>query len=243
MIPAPLRISELSFGWPLRNGLTVIVKALAPALKTIALTIVFVETETSAVLEAPKVAVSPEALGTVDGVQLAAIFQSREMGLRSQVALPAKVTLGSESRSTVAANTLEHAEGQSERRPIALRNGMAVVVFIALFSTKFVARYRNDRETSTSSMSSVLKREGELTLKSLEIEHLSSAAFARHGAQTECLVSTQTAIRNPQTEISENADDGIRARGLRLTKLLRYELTFSRGQRIWRTFDLETIAA
>ena len=57
----------------------------------ILLTYVFAEIETPGVFERAKVAVSVEALGTVIGVQLAAVFQSSEPGLRSHVALPAWV--------------------------------------------------------------------------------------------------------------------------------------------------------
>jgi hypothetical protein len=58
------------------------------------LTSVFAEMETSVVLERPKVALSAGPLGTPFGVQLAAVFQSPEMGSRSHWALIAYVTLG-----------------------------------------------------------------------------------------------------------------------------------------------------
>ena len=45
--------------------------------------------ETSVVFERAKVAISAGPLGTVAGVQLPAVFQSPEVGLRSHVALPA----------------------------------------------------------------------------------------------------------------------------------------------------------
>jgi len=46
--------------------------------------------ETSVVFERSNVAVSADPLGTVAGVQLMAVFQSPEEGLRSHVALPAR---------------------------------------------------------------------------------------------------------------------------------------------------------
>ena len=53
------------------------------------LTSVFAEIETLVVFETANVAISAGPLGTVIGVQLAAVFQSPEPGLRSHVALPA----------------------------------------------------------------------------------------------------------------------------------------------------------
>src|SRR5438105_4819175 len=67
------------------------VNALAPGLKTILFTSVLAETKTFVTLEAPKVAMSLGSLGTVFGVQFAAVFQSPLVGLRFQVALPAKL--------------------------------------------------------------------------------------------------------------------------------------------------------
>ena len=52
-------------------------------------TVVISEIEILVVLETPKVAMSAGPLGTVAGVQLAAMFQSLFVGFRSQVALPA----------------------------------------------------------------------------------------------------------------------------------------------------------
>ena len=46
---------------------------------------------TLVVSEAPNVAASDDPLGTVSGVQLAAVFQSLLIGLAFQVALPARV--------------------------------------------------------------------------------------------------------------------------------------------------------
>src|SRR6266550_4633975 len=50
---------------------------------------VLAEMETLVIFERAKVAVSPDPLGTVTGVQFVAVFQSPEPGLRSHVALPA----------------------------------------------------------------------------------------------------------------------------------------------------------
>src|SRR5439155_24942981 len=58
------------------------------------LTSVFAEIETLVVFERANVAISAGPLGTPFGVQLAAIFQSPEMGSRSHWALIAYVTLG-----------------------------------------------------------------------------------------------------------------------------------------------------
>ena len=82
-IPVPLMVSA-------RRGLGLIVKALAPELKTIALTSVFAEGARLVVFEEAKVALSAGPLGTVFGVQLRAVFQSPLVGLRFQVALPAE---------------------------------------------------------------------------------------------------------------------------------------------------------
>src|SRR4030095_6297200 len=92
VIPKPLRMSELSLPCALDNGLTVMVKALAPGSKIIPSTIVFDETKTSVVLEKAKVAISATPFGTVVGVQLVDVFQSPETGLISQGALPAWLT-------------------------------------------------------------------------------------------------------------------------------------------------------
>jgi hypothetical protein len=58
------------------------------------LTSVFAELETPVFFERANVAVSAGLLGTPFGVQLAAVFQSPEMGSRSHWALIAYVTLG-----------------------------------------------------------------------------------------------------------------------------------------------------
>ena len=62
---------------------------MAAAANVIPLTAESAEIETLGVLERVNVAVSAEPLGTVIGVQLAAVFQSPDPGLRSHVALPA----------------------------------------------------------------------------------------------------------------------------------------------------------
>ena len=76
-----------------------IVNALAPVLNTIPFTSVTAEIETATVFDKPKVAVSAGPLGTVAGVQLAAVFQSAVPGIGSHIALPASARLVS-SRST-----------------------------------------------------------------------------------------------------------------------------------------------
>ena len=64
--------------------------ALAPELKTIPATEVSEESVTLELLETSKDAVSEGLFGTVLGVQLAAVFQLALVGLRFQVALPAR---------------------------------------------------------------------------------------------------------------------------------------------------------
>ena len=81
-MPAPLIVREFV-------GVELTTKPLAPELKTMPLTSVAAESETLVMLETPKVAVSLGPLGTVDGVQLPAVFQSPVAGLPFQVALPA----------------------------------------------------------------------------------------------------------------------------------------------------------
>ena len=58
------------------------------------LTSVFAEIETLVVFERAKVAISAGPFGIVIGVQLAAVFQVPEPGLRSHVALLACATIG-----------------------------------------------------------------------------------------------------------------------------------------------------
>ncbi len=69
----------------------VMVKAFAPGLNTTLSTATAAESETAVVLEVAKVAMSLVPLGTVDGVQIAAVFQSPLAELDFQVALPASV--------------------------------------------------------------------------------------------------------------------------------------------------------
>jgi hypothetical protein len=78
------------------TGVTVIVYALAPSVKTMSPTMVVVPPPPGAspqttfvVLETANVAISVSLLGMVDGVQFSAVFQSLLVGLRFQVALPA----------------------------------------------------------------------------------------------------------------------------------------------------------
>jgi len=106
----------------------------AAGLKVIPLTSVFADIETLVVLENANVAVSAELLGTVAGVQFVAVFQSPEVGLRSQVASPAKVVLGPESSNVIAASRLEGTQRPGVTRSIVFRDIMAVVAFIVLFS-------------------------------------------------------------------------------------------------------------
>src|SRR5437762_7837906 len=73
-IPAPLTVN-------VNVGTTVIVKALAPALKTMPFTSMLAERKTLVVLEVANVAVSDGPLGMVGGVQFAAWFQSPVAGL------------------------------------------------------------------------------------------------------------------------------------------------------------------
>ena len=95
VMPTPLMVKEMLEV----VRLTVIVNALAPGLNTMPFTSVLAERETPVVFEAANVAVSEGPLGTVGGVQFAALFQSPAAGLVFHVALPAKVLLVIESRS------------------------------------------------------------------------------------------------------------------------------------------------
>ena len=74
--------------------------ALAPGLNTIPFTSVSAERETPVVLDKANVAVSDGPLGTVFGIQFVAVFQSPVAGLACHVALPAKLLLAVESRSS-----------------------------------------------------------------------------------------------------------------------------------------------
>jgi hypothetical protein len=74
-----------------------------------------VEVETAVMLDTPKVAVSDDPLGTVGGVQLAAVFQSLFTGLRFQVALPPNALPAAASRSINMAAARKYA-GAHRRR-------------------------------------------------------------------------------------------------------------------------------
>ena len=93
VMPTPLIVSP-------KKGATVIVKLLAPGAKVIPSTIVFAEIETAVVFETANVAVSAGPLGTVAGVQFPAVFQSPELGLTSQIALPPRASSASTNIST-----------------------------------------------------------------------------------------------------------------------------------------------
>jgi hypothetical protein len=115
-MPAPLSVS---IGKKL--GLDVIVKALAPGAKVIPSTIVVAEIETAVVFESANVAVCPDPLGTVMGVQFAAVFQSPETGLRSHVALPAWAELQrTKSNSDAAEIVILFCIGRFKRRLLLL---------------------------------------------------------------------------------------------------------------------------
>src|SRR5689334_22430166 len=88
-IPAPLMVkSTLDEA---AAGSSVMLKLLASGLKTIdATSVELAARDTFVVFEAAKVAMSLGPLGTVAGVQFAAVPQSLLVGLRFQVALPAK---------------------------------------------------------------------------------------------------------------------------------------------------------
>ena len=117
-IPAPLNVSEAIK----MLVVTVIVNALAPGLKTMLLTSVSAETDTAELFETSNVAVSVLPLGTVAGIQLAAVFQSPVVGLRFQVALPAKrVEKGSRpAKSKLRVNFIcpVYSEDRSKVKPI-----------------------------------------------------------------------------------------------------------------------------
>ena len=80
--PAPLIVKA-------NPGETVTVKALAPGLKIMLSSSISLDNATPEILESAKVATSLGPLGTVAGVQLAAVFQSLLIGFRFQVALSA----------------------------------------------------------------------------------------------------------------------------------------------------------
>ena len=79
MIPAPLR-SRVVFG-----EMVIVYGEVAFSVKVIVPTSVLAESEGLSTLERSKTAAAPEPLGTAAGFQLAAVFQSDEPGLGSQV--------------------------------------------------------------------------------------------------------------------------------------------------------------
>ena len=86
MIPVPLMVMVTSV-W-VDSGSAVMLKLLAPALKTIAATsVVSAERVRPVILEPAKVATSVGPFGTVCGVQLVAVFQSPFVGFKFQEAL------------------------------------------------------------------------------------------------------------------------------------------------------------
>src|SRR5207247_9347343 len=62
--------------------------------------------ESAVTFEAPKVAMSDDAFGTVLGTQLAAVFQSPLVGLVAQVALPAREGRCAAENSSAAATKI-----------------------------------------------------------------------------------------------------------------------------------------
>src|SRR5437660_8636407 len=88
-IVAELFDSPLPLMFNISEAGTLTLNALAPGLNTTLLTCVVAEMETEVILEISNVAVSEGPLGTVAGVQLAAVFQSLLIGFRFQVALSA----------------------------------------------------------------------------------------------------------------------------------------------------------
>ena len=88
-----------------------------PALKTICATSTEAESETPVKLDAPKVATSDEPLGTVAGVQFAAVFQSLVNGLDFQVALPPwpewMVRSNTKADKSVAVNVARNVHGSA----------------------------------------------------------------------------------------------------------------------------------
>jgi hypothetical protein len=100
------------------NELLVIVNALAPELKTMLFTVMRLERETPVMLDVANVAVSLGELGTVDGVQFAAVFQSPVRGESFHAALPAKLelTAGRRRISTMDRMTRERASKRGSER-------------------------------------------------------------------------------------------------------------------------------
>lgn len=76
-----------------KAGLAEMVNALAPELNTMLLSSTAAEKERPVMLERANVAISVGPLGTVAGVQFAAVPQSPVTGSRFQVALPARTVV------------------------------------------------------------------------------------------------------------------------------------------------------
>ena len=98
-----------------------IVKALAPTLKLIVLTVVGAESETPMMFDVKKVAVSVPEFGMLPPTQFVVVFQSPVPGAAFHVSLPAKT--GAVAPSSSAA--MEPASGFK-----AQRSGEGVVFFI-----------------------------------------------------------------------------------------------------------------
>src|ERR1700720_3248424 len=81
-MPVPLRVRFHPIG-------VVMVNALAPELNTILSTVVLADRDTLVILETPNDAMAPDPLGTVAGVQFAAVFQSPLLGLAFHIGSPA----------------------------------------------------------------------------------------------------------------------------------------------------------
>ena len=128
MIPAPLTAN-------VNVGPAVILNALAPGLKTMPFTSVMAERETSVKLEKANVAVSDGAFGTVVGIQFVAVFQSPEPGFVCQVALPAKVVLFAESRSSdmPAARSKRRARRRKGEQDVTRFEKGKCVIFLVFF--------------------------------------------------------------------------------------------------------------
>jgi hypothetical protein len=98
---------------------------------------VWAERETFVVLEKSNVAVSAVPRGTVIGFQLAAVFQSPELGFALHVALPANVLLAVESRSnSIATVTNKNGDrrcGCGEGAASSIDEDRSMVFFIILF--------------------------------------------------------------------------------------------------------------
>jgi hypothetical protein len=88
---------------------------LAPGLKTIESTPTPADGEMEVMFDVSKVATSVGALGTVAGVQFAAVFQSPLVGLVFQVALPAQA--GCDSNVVRIASKIRSAR-RGEKRPM-----------------------------------------------------------------------------------------------------------------------------